>query len=275
MEELLFGTGGVPHSAATRTTIDGIRRIRELGLGAMELEFVQGVRLGEDGARLVAEVAAEEGIRLSVHAPYYINMNAHEPEKLAASQERLYQSARIGHICGAQSIVFHPAFYLGDSPEQAYQVVKKAVQEVIDRLRREKNPVRIRPELMGKPSQFGDLDELLRLCGEIEGLAPCIDVAHWHARTGAFNSYPEFAELFSRIEKHLGRAGLDDMHVHFSGILYGAKGERSHLDLEDSDFNYRELLRAFKDYKVKGLVICESPSLEADAALLRDTYNAL
>ena len=275
MDRLLFGTAGIPHSSKTATTLDGIRRIAELGLGCMELEFVQGVRMGEAGARLVAETAAKEGIKLSAHAPYYINFNAHEPEKITASQERLLQTARIASICGAQSVVFHPAFYLGDPPETAYETVKKYLKEVIDKLKREDIRLTIRPEVMGKPSQFGTLEELLRLSTELEGLSPCVDFAHWHARTGAFNSYPEFSTMLSQVQKWLGRAALDDMHIHFSGIHYGAKGERNHLNLAEADLNYLELLRALKDYEVKGLVICESPNLEEDALLLQETYRRL
>ena len=129
MAELLFGTAGAPHTAETKTTLDGIRRLAALGLGCMEIEFVRGVRMGEAGARLVAEVAAEEGVKLAAHAPYYINFNAHEPEKIIASQERLYQTAHIGSLCGARSAVFHPAFYLGDPPEQTYETVKKYIEE--------------------------------------------------------------------------------------------------------------------------------------------------
>src|SRR3972149_4272684 len=187
MDKLLFGTGGAPHSSKTATTLDGIRRIAELGLGCMELEFVQGVRMGEASARLVAETATKEGIKLSAHAPYYINFNAREPEKIIASQERLLQTARIASICGAQSVVFHAAFYLGDPPEKAYETVKKYLKEVMDKLKRENNSLTIRPEVMGKPSQFGTLEENLQLSSEIEGVAPCMDFAHWHARSGAFN----------------------------------------------------------------------------------------
>jgi len=275
MDKLLFGTGGAPHSSKTPTTLDGIRRIAELGLGCMELEFVQGVRMGEASARLVAETATKEGIKLSAHAPYYINFNAREPEKVAASQQRLLQTARIASICGAQSVVFHTAFYLGDPPEKAYETVKKYLQEVMDKLKRENNRLTIRPEVMGKPSQFGTLEEILRLSTEIEGLDRCIDFAHWHARSGAFNSYPEFTALLAQVKDTLGRAALDNMHVHFSGINYGAKGEKNHLNFADADLNYKELLQALKDYDVKGLVICESPNLEEDAQLLQETYRKL
>jgi len=275
MAGLLFGTGGTPHSAKTASTIDGIKQIAELGLGCMEIEFVQGVRMGEAGARLVAEIAAREEVKLSAHAPYFINFNAHEPEKLRASQDRLLQTARIAAFCGAKSVVFHTAFYLGDPPEKAYNTVKKCLEETLNQLKRENNQVWIRPEIMGKPSQFGTLEEVLNLCTELEGVAPCIDFAHRHARTGEFNSYHEFASILLQFKDRLGRAALDDMHIHVSGIAYGKKGETKHLNLKDSDFQYAELLRALKDYDARGIVICESPNLEEGALLLQATYNAL
>jgi len=275
MTGLLFGTGGTPHSAELKSTVGGIERIAELGLGCMEIEFVQGVKMAEPSARQVAEVASREGIKLSAHAPYFINFNARELEKIRASQDRLLQTARVAAWCGAESVVFHPAFYLGDPPEKAYNTVKKYLAETLDKLRRENNRVWLRPEVMGKPSQFGTLEEILRLCTELEGLAPCIDFAHWHARTGAFNSYREFASILLQVKELLGRAALEDMHIHFSGISYGGKGEIKHLNLKESDLQYVELLKALRDYEVKGLVICESPNLEDDARLLQETFNAL
>jgi len=272
---LIFGTGGTPHSATTPSTVSGIKRIKELNLGCMEMEFVQGVRMGAESARAVAEVAARLDVKLSAHAPYFINLNAHEPAKVKASQERLLQTARIPALCGAGSVTFHTAFYLGDSPEESYRVVKKHLGEVMEQLNKEGNRVRIRPEIMGKPSQFGTLDEVFKLCTELENIAPCIDFAHWHARTGKYNSFPEFASILELLKAYLGKAALDDMHIHISGIAYGTKGELKHLNLKDSDFRYTEFLQALKNYDAKGIVVCESPNLEADALLLQETYHAL
>lgn len=275
MAGLLFGTGGTPHSAKTPSTIDGIKRIAELGLGCMELEFVQGVKMGETGARLVADIATSEGVKLSAHAPYFINLNAREPDKITASQGRILQTARIASICGAESITFHAAYYLGDSPEKVYNTVKKYLAEVINQLKRENNRVWVRPELVGKPSEFGTLDEIINLSAELDRVAPCIDFAHWHARRGGSSSYPEFASVLQQVQQRLGRAALDNMHIHVSGIAYGAKGEIKHLNLKESDLQYVGLLQALKDYQVKGIVICESPNLEEDALLLQATYNSL
>jgi deoxyribonuclease-4 len=275
MADLLFGTGGNPHSAETSSTIDGIRRIAELGLGCMEMEFVYRVTMGEKTAQEVVKETANKGINLSAHASYYINLNARELEKRKASQQRLLQAARIASICGAKSVVFHTAFYLGDPPEKAYSNIKQLLEETLDKLRKENIQIWLRPEVMGKRSQFGTIEEVIRLCSELEGLAPCIDFAHLHAATGANNSYQEFVSILQQLADGLGRTALDNMHIHCSGIKYGAKGEIKHLNLQESDLRYTELLKALKEYKVKGLLVCESPNLEEDALLLQETYHNL
>jgi deoxyribonuclease-4 len=128
---------------------------------------------------------------------------------------------------------------------------------------------------MGKPSEFGTIEEVLNLCTELEGVGICMDFAHWHARAGESNSYPEFASILEQIKQRLGDQALDDMHIHVSGIAYGKKGEIKHLNLKESDLQYKELLQALKDYETRGLVICESPNLEQDALLLQETYHSL
>ncbi len=273
--ELLFGSAGVPRSVKNRSTDRGIRRIAELGLDCMELEFVRGIKMGESAARNIGKLAKEKEIALSSHGPYFINLNAREAEKRTASQERLLDTIRIASLCGARTVVFHAAYYMGDSPDKAYSVVKKNLQDIMHKLKFEQNQVWVRPEVTGKISQFGTLEEVLSLSNEIEGVAPCIDFAHWHARTGKFNSYAEFASILEQIERQLGRAALDNMHIHVSGIAYGAKGEIKHLNLKESDFDYVGLVKALKDFNVNGLVINESPNLEEDALLLQRTYNSL
>jgi deoxyribonuclease IV len=275
MSKLLFGTAGVPLSTRPFTTYQGIARVAELALGCMEVEFVQGVRMKSAEAVRVGQVAAQNNIRLSVHAPYFINLNAREAEKVSASQQRIFQAAFIAGQLGASSVVFHPAFYLGDQPDQVFQAVKKNLADVLVRLRENNVRVLLRPEVTGKGSQFGNLDEVLSLSQELEGVAPCIDFSHWHARTGENNSYNEFQNVLKIIESRLGRPSLDNMHIHVSGIAYTKKGESKHLILEESDLKYAELLRALKDNDVGGLVICESPNLEEDALLLQQTYLEL
>jgi deoxyribonuclease IV len=275
MAGLLFGTGGIPHSGARpKSLINGIKRIAELGLGCTELEFVYGVRMAESEADQVAATARKLKVRLTAHAPYYINLNAHEHDKLISSQDRLLQTAHIASLCGAGDVIFHAAFYMKDSPEEVYGRVKQLLTGIMAEIKRENRYIWLRPELMGKISQFGSLEELLNLCSEVEGLAPCVDIAHLHARTGKYNTYYEFKAVLNQIEKKLGRTALDNMHFHVSGINYNNKsGEIMHLNLQESDFRYSEFLQALKEQDVKGTLICESPNLEEDALHLQETYN--
>ena len=274
MKELLFGTAGTPISAKKRGSVEGIQRIHELGLGCMELEFVRGVRMKEGMAEKVRATAEEEGVALSVHAPYYINLNSAEDEKIDASLERIYQSARIGALCGASSIVFHPAYYHKQNSEVVMERVNGLLGKLASRLKDEGIDAVLRPETTGKPTQFGSLEETLTMAEAIEGVMPCIDFSHLHARSsGEFNTLEEFRDVLGKVEEYLGLEGLEDMHCHVSGIAYGEKGEKNHLVLRESDYNYTDLMAAFREFGVKGLVICESPNLEEDALLLQDTFR--
>ncbi len=270
---LLFGTAGTPGSSRGTDSISGIKRVHELGLGCMELEFVRGVKMGEKTARAVYDIAQQLGIRLSVHAPYYINLNA-EGETLETSKERILNSARIGHICGAKSVVIHAGFIQKQSREAVYEKIKKAIVEIKERLKSEGVDITLRIETMGRGSQFGSLEEALAIT-EVGGVLPCIDFSHLHAVTGKNNSREEFASILARVEEKLGRRGLDDMHIHVSGIEYSDKGEKNHLIFAESDFKYKELAQAFVEFDIKGMVICESPNLEEDALVLKREYEKI
>lgn len=273
---LLFGTAGVPLSSKDRSSEGGIRRNRELNLGALELEFVQGVRMGEEKARKVGAIAQEEGIALSCHGPYYINLNSREPEKITASRDRILHTARISQILGVRSVIFHPAFNHEDSPEVVLARVVRELTTVREILDAEKNDVILRPETTGKGTQFGDLVQTIRIAQEVPGVLPCIDFSHLHARTnGQYNSYDEFCEILNETAEGLGDRWVKNVHFHISGIEYGLKGEKKHLVLKDSDLRYEELVKAIKTFGVEGLAICESPNLEEDALLLQQTYQSL
>ena len=270
---LRFGPGGVPRSAQKPSTKEGIRRCKELGLGCMEMEFVQRVSMGEETAKEVAVVAAAEDVVLSSHAPYYVNLNSAEEQKATDSVKRVMQAARITALCGGTGTVFHAAFYQQTPRDEVFAKVKGSLEQMAATLRAEGFNVLLRPETTGKESQFGTVDELLRLSTEVPGVLPCVDFSHLHARSGgAYNSYDEFLGVLQKIEGVLGRSGLERMHIHVSGIEYTAKGERKHLNLQESDLKYTDLMRALKDMKVAGTLVVESPALEDDALLLQETY---
>ena len=264
-----FGTAGVPHSAKKKSTVEGIIEIRNLGLDALEVQFVRGVKMSEENAKLVRDVAKEKNVVLSVHAPYYINLNATDKTKFEKSIERLVKTCKIANIMGARNVVFHAAYYGKLSKETTYKNVLNALKIVREKI---DDRIILRPETTGKPSQFGDLEEIIKISSELDGVLPCIDFSHIHARYRLYNSYEEFMKILETIEKELGSRAIKDMHIHLSGIEYGLKGEKRHLNLKESDMKYEELLKSLIDYDVKGILICESPNLEADALLLKNTY---
>ena len=271
---LLFGTAGVPASSRKPDTASGVEAVARLGLGAMELEFVRGVRLSARLAARVRDNAERLGVALTCHGPYYINLNAREAEKVAASEKRILDTARAASLVGARSITFHAAFYLQDDPETVHRRVRERLGGILEQLARENISVQVRPETTGKPSQYGTLEELLRLSRELPGVQPCIDFAHLHARGGGgVNRAAEFRRVLEQVASALGERALSDLHLHVSGIDYGDKGERKHLMLADADFRYRQLLRELKRAGAGGILICESPDPEADALLLQKTYH--
>ncbi|MBS3114089.1 TIM barrel protein [Candidatus Woesearchaeota archaeon] len=276
MKELLFGTAGIPLSANPRTTVNGIKHVRNLGLQAMELEFVRSINITKDKAPEVKKSAEQSNIVLTCHAPYFINLNSLEKAKIKASIDRILNSARIANLCGGYSVCFHAGFYMGQEPKKVYDAIKHNMKEIVTTLKKENNSIWIRPETTGKATQFGNVDEILQLSQELDYVMPCVDFAHFHARTnGKYNTYKEFASILEAIEKKLGRKGLENMHMHVTGIAYGPKGEKNHLNLKESDLKYQELLKALKDFKVKGIAISESPNIEEDALLMQKVYSKL
>lgn len=274
MRELLFGTAGIPHSAKGSGTLAGIRRVKELGLGAMELEFVQQVNVSAQAIPDVRKAAADEGIVLTCHGQYYVNLASPEKAKLEASKKRMLHAARTVADCGGWSITWHLAFYQGQSKDKVFAMVKSGVQEVLRQLTDEGKELWVRPETTGKPTQWGDLRECIRLSQDLEHVLPCVDFAHLHARTnGEENTLEEFRAQLALLEKELGRECLDNMHIQVAGINYSEKGERNHLNLADSDFNYNDLLKAWKEFRIKGVVIAESPNIEGDAMMLQKMWK--
>lgn len=274
MTSLLFGTAGIPLAAKGTDTASGIRAVRQLGLDAMELEFVQSVNISRENAPKIKAVAEKEDVALTCHAPYYINLNAAEAAKLEASKKRLIKAAEVAWLCGAKSVAFHPGYYLGNDKEKVYEKVKKELAAVVAELKNVGCGIWVRPETTGKRSQFGDLNEIMKLCSEIEQVMPCIDYAHMHARESNNNSISEFREILAAVEKELGKEALKDAHIQFAGVNYSSKGELNHLTLRDSDLKCEDMVASWKEFRIAGVVISESPNIEGDALVVKGIYRS-
>jgi len=273
-----FGTVGAPKSTPSKPggSVGAVRRLAELGLGAFELGWVQSVRVGEDACRAIKEAAAEAGVAVSVHAPYYINLNASRDE-WPRSRKRLMDAAHFGHLAGATDIVFHPGSYFGRPREQVLELAIRRLRQCVDELRARDNPVILRPETMGKSAMIGSLEDVILMAQEIEGVEPCLDFAHLHARAGdgSLNSYEEWTRLLSEYRKALGARALRRLHAHLSGIVYTTKGERNHVPLAEADLDLLGLLQALRDAGCSGRILCESPILEEDALVMQRAWQGL
>ena len=266
VDRLRFGPAGIPRSVKKRNLIEGIKRVRELGLDAMEIEFVRGIWLTEEKAREAGRVAKELDVLLTAHAPYYINLAAREEEKRKRSIEYIVKSAKVLHAAGGWSVVFHPGWYMKKAPSTVYEIIKRSLAEVIERVKSLGIDVWIRPETMELKSKFGSLDEVIRLSQEFDLVLPCIDFAHLRYREG-WNSKEEFRAVLEKLEKELGRYALDNMHIHVSGIKLDRHG--THLNLLESDMRWKELIEVLKEFNVKGVLISESPNLEEDGLMMK------
>ena len=272
MDKLYFLTAGVPLRAGNKGYEAGFQILDEMNLDGLELEFVRGVRISDKSREAVGTTDKV----ITAHAPFYVNLNAREEEKVEASVQRIIETADVTNSLGGYSITFHAGFYLGQDAELVYNNIKSQIKIITDTLAESNNKIWIRPETTGKATQWGDLEEIVRLSKEFETVLPCVDFSHLHARyNGISNTYDEFCAIFDKIGTELGDYALENFHAHIAGIEYGAKGEKKHLNLEESDFNYKDLLKAFKKFDVKGAVICESPNIENDAKLLKDYYLSL
>jgi deoxyribonuclease-4 len=275
-DRLLFGTAGVPNSTVKKNNpVDGVKRIHELALDCMQLEFAHGVRMKEEVSSALRKVSYELGVPLTSHGPYYINLNAREQDKIDSSVERIIQTAKISDLCGAESMTFHAAFYMKDSPYDVFDLVEKSLNVIEERLSRLDIEIELRPELTGKTSQFGSLEELISLSKSVTSCKPCMDFSHLYARTGSVNDYKGFCETLETLKNELGANALKEMHIHISGISSNSKGDLKHLNLEKSKFNWKDLMKALKDMDCRGYVVCNSPNLEVDAAMLKQYYVAL
>ena len=276
IDKLNFLTAGMPLATGKGGYPKAFEIIEEMGLDGMEVEFVHGVRMSDETRELVKNIQKEKNLVLTAHGPFYINLNSQEPDKIEASVQRIIDTAQTANAFGGYSITYHAAFYMGKDKETVFEQVKTQTRKILDVLNENNIKIWIRPETTGKATQWGDYEEIIRLSKEFEQVLPCIDFSHIHARTaGEYNTYDEFCKVLDRIGTELGDFALNNFHAHLAGIEYTKKGEKCHLNLEDSDMNYKDLLKAMKKFDVKGALVCESPNIETDAKLLKDYYLSL
>ena len=271
-----FGTVGSPLATPKKPggSVGAIEFSKSIGLNTFELGWVQSVRVTELTCAAIKAKAEEQAVALSVHAPYFINLNALDDE-WPKSRKRLMDAAIYGHLAGATDIIFHPGSYFGNDPREVLKLAIPRLQGCVDELRNAGNPVTLRPETMGKSAMLGSLEDTLDMSKAIPGVEPCLDFAHLHARPGdgTMNTYDEWYALLKAYQKALGKKALKRLHIHLSGIEYGPKGEKNHLPVAESDLKLNLLFKALKDFDCAGRILCESPIMEEDALNMKKAWK--
>lgn len=270
-----FGPAGIPAGARGEGTEGGIAYCKKIGLHAMEVEFVHGVKMKEEAARNAGLAATENDVRLSCHAPYYINCCAKEKSKLDGSVRHIVGSARAAFWLGASPVVFHPGYYMGRPGLECKKIVENTLERCFDQMDSEGiNGVKLGAELTGKKSAYGSLDEIICLSDRFgyERLIPVVDFAHYHARVGRLSKKEDFSGILERLVNGLGKKAKKGFHCHFSGISFTDAGERNHLPISANSPPFSPLAHALLEMGFEGTMICESPLLEKDALELQQEY---
>ncbi len=244
-----FGPAGL---GPVKEAVERLEEYHKLGLKACEIAFTYGIYIHNDKDAVEIGKAAEKlGIKLSIHAPYWINLNSKEKKKIEQSKIRILDCCKIGEILEAYRIVFHAGYFGGMDKEETYQNIKKAVLEIMDEIKKHNWKIKIAPETTGKINVFGSIDDIARLVEDTH-CSFCLDFAHILAREKKVD-YEKIKEKFGKYK---------EWHCHFSGINYTEKGERNHI--KTTKENWKSVLEHLpKDKDI--VIINESPDMIEDS----------
>jgi len=242
-----FGPAGL---GPVKTAEAVLESYHKKGFKACEIAFTYSVYIkNEKDAIRIGKKAKDLDIDLSIHAQYWVNLNSAEKEKIEATKKRILDCCRVGDLLQAKVVVFHPGFY-GKTKDTAYEKIKSGITDIMKEIKKNNWKIKIAPETMGKVNVFGSAEEVAKLVKDT-GCSFCIDFAHILAREKSVD-YAKIKKLFPQ----------KDWHVHFSGIVYGEKGEKHHKTTEKEE--WKKLLKNLpKDKNIR--IINESPSMVEDS----------
>ena len=278
-----FGPSGNSQSfyaAGYEHTEEAAAYVKEMGLDCFEYSFGRGVRMGEEKARSIGAAFAKENVEISVHAPYFINFANPGDEMAAKSYGYVLDSARMVKAMGGRRVVFHPAAQGKDAREIAVSRAEDRLKILRDYIYlNELQDCMFCPETMGKLAQVGTVEEIARFCLVDEIFTPCVDFGHVNAREqGSLKTEEDYRRLLEYLVEKLGYERMKHFHVHFSKIMYGAKGEIKHLTFADEVYGpeFLPLARVLKEMKLEPYIVSESDGTQAEDALaMKRMYEAL
>jgi len=271
MQKIFLGPAGVPTVSKNRSTLGGIKTASELGLNAFECEFVRGVKMQPGLAEEVGALAKELKVNLSVHAPYYINLCSKDKKIIEASKRMILDSADRGERMGAGAVAIHTAYYSGLTPEQAFEMVKEGFQDILDEMNsRGIKTVSLGAETMGRWSQFGSLDETIRLWKELRHqVIPFIDWSHLYVRGKGTIDYGKIFDALKPLK-------LEHVYSHFQNVKKNSAGEYVDVHVPiDGHPPFEELAKEILKRKIDITIICESPIIEQDSLKMKRIFERL
>ncbi len=281
MKKAMFGPAGNSASfydAGHKHSYEMPEFLKNMGLDWYEYACGKGIRIKKETAEKIGGEAQKNGILLSVHAPYYINLANHDEEKRERSRKYIMDTYEVAKNMGAKRVVLHTGSAKGKNR-------KKAIELVVDELgkvRREiinagLEDIILCPETLGKVNQLGSLDEIMEMCRADEMLLPTIDFGHLHSRgNGSIKTQEDYANVLDTIENSLGKERLDTMHVHFSHQEYTQQGEKRHLTFEDKQYGpfFEPLSKEIARRRMHPVIVCESREVMAkDALSMKKMYE--
>lgn len=260
---LHIGTAGMPLVCKGTHTAKALECIKNLGLDALEIAFTHGIYLNEEKAREVAVENKKHNVKLSIHAPYFVNLSSKSRSVLKNSINGMARCLQLAEILRASPVVFHPGYYSGRSKAEAIAVLKKSLADITWR----GYSAKVGIETMGSQAKLGNLEEVIEVCREVKGTIPVLDFAHIHAYgNGCLKTEDDFRNIFQKLESALG---IKSFHCHMTCVKYANGNEKYHLPLDAFEPDFRLLAKILAENNYDATIISESPVLEADALLFK------
>lgn len=280
---VLFGPSGnsdIFYEQGYKSSLKMPEWLRNMELDAYEYSCARGVRINPDMAEKLGSLARENGISLSVHAPYYINLASEDSQAIEKSFDYIIDTSRVAELMGAKRIILHPGSLGKLSRNRAFENIKKNLYNVLEIMKKIDSKVSLCPETLGKKNQMGTLDEILELCLLDESLIPTLDFAHLHAlKAGALQKKGDYEKVFERLFAVLGEKRGKNIHIHYSRVEFTEKGgEKKHWSYDDIEYGpeFEPLAECLTEYGVSATIISESRGTMAEDALKeKKIYNRI
>lgn len=272
--KIFLGPAGIPIAAKGNSSIDGIKAVSEIRLNAMEIEFVRGVHMSSQLAKECGEAAKEFNVKLSVHAPYFINLLSEKKEIVEASKKRILDSVERGSLMSANIVAVHAGYYGKLSKEEGIERMAGQANELTDKIKSNGWKTLVGFETSGKVKSFGTIEEIVEICERVEGFGIVLDAAHIFALQAGRIDY---SEMFDRIKP----LKLEHVNMHFSNIKWrpvkatGAGNEWYHMEIKNNQPPFESLAKEILKRKIDVTIISESPILENDSLLMKRVFEKL